>query len=172
MNWIDGVILGILGISVAFGIFRGALSTVFSFAGLVVGFFVATRESGALAMVLGRFLPENVAFLVSFALLLLAIALLFAVVAHFVRVVLKKLSLGWVDALFGGAVGLVRAAALLGVAALIAEGVGPPKAARESVTYPYAVVAGKLILKAVPPNELGILEDLLRKSPELAEGVT
>jgi membrane protein required for colicin V production len=172
LNWIDGVIFGVLGVSVAFGIFRGALSTLLSFAGLIVGFVIATRESGALAMLLERFLPGKVASLLSFALLLLGIAFLFAVVAHFLGAVLKKLSLGWIDALMGAAVGLVRAGAILGLAALIAEGVGPPRAARDSATYPYALVAGRLILKAVPRNQLGILEDLLRKSPELAEGVT
>ena len=171
MNWVDGVILGISVASIVFGAFRGALSTLLSFAGLIVGFFVATRESGALAMVLGRFLPENVASLLSFALVLLLVVSLFALVAHFLRAVLKRLSLGWADVLLGAAVGLLRAAVVLGSFALVVEGFGPPEATRVSVTYPYALVAGRLILKAVPPIELGVLQDRLRKAPELAEGV-
>ena len=61
MNWVDWIILAVVAASVLAGLLKGALRTVVSIVGLVVGFVAATRESGAVGMVLARWMPEPAA---------------------------------------------------------------------------------------------------------------
>ena len=66
------------------------------------------------------------------------------------RKTLEKLSLSWLDRLLGGAVGFARAAAVLGLLAVLVDGFGSFSATRSSKTYPYAVRCGETLLQFVP----------------------
>ncbi len=167
MNWIDWIILGVAGASTFAGLLRGAVRTVFSIVGLVVGFVVASRESGAVGMVLARWLPDAPAAALGFVLVFLGIALAFSLAAWLLRKMMEGLSLGWLDRLLGGGLGLLRAAAILGVAAIAIEGAGSFPAVQGSVAYPWALESGRTLLHLIPHETLERLdwEELKRRIP-------
>lgn len=154
MNWVDLVILGALTVAVAAGVFRGAVRTVFSAAGIVVGFLVASRESGAVGVLLERFLRPELAAVFGFVAVFFGIALAFTLAGVLFRKVLSGLMLGWLDRLAGAALGILQVAIALGVLALVVEGFGSFPAARRSVTYPYALGAGHVLLRVIPEDTL------------------
>ena len=100
----------------------------------------------------------------------------FTLTGWLLRKLLQGLFLGWIDRLAGAALGFVQAAVALGVLALISEGYGAFPAARASVTYPYAVDAGRVLLEIIPEDTLERLRwDELKERlllPELGEGDT
>jgi membrane protein required for colicin V production len=158
MNWVDWVILGIAGASLLAGLMRGAVRTVFSVVGLVLGFVVASRESGAVGMVLAKGMPEPAAAAVGFVAVFLGIALAVSLAGWLLRKVLQGLALGWLDRGLGGVLGLLRAAAILGVLALATESIGPFPAAERSLTYPWALESGRWLLHLIPEETLDRLD--------------
>jgi membrane protein required for colicin V production len=147
---LDWILLAIVGASLLAGLLRGAVRTVFSLAGLVVGFLVASRESGALALVRERWMAKPLAGAMGFVLVFLGIGLAFALAAFLLRATLDKMSLTWLDRLAGGALGLLRGLVIVGVIALALEGLGGLRASDRCVTYRYALRSGWLLLRAVP----------------------
>jgi membrane protein required for colicin V production len=152
MNWVDWVVLGIVGASTLAGLSRGAVRTVFSIVGLVVGFVAATRESGAVGMVLERWLPPSVAAVTGFLIVFLGIALVFSLAAWLLRKLMDGLALSWVDRFAGFALGLARGAAIVGILALAVEGLGGHPATRGSQTWSSALRAGAVLLEFVPED--------------------
>ena len=158
MNWVDWIILAVLAASTLAGLVRGAVRSIFSIVGLIAGFVVASRESGALGMVLTRWMPESAAGPLGFVLVFLGIALAFSLAGWLLRSILKTLLLGWLDRALGVVLGFVRAAAILGVAALAVQGAGSFPAARESATFPLALEAGRILLGLIPQETLERLD--------------
>lgn len=150
MNWVDFVILGIVGASLLAGLYRGAVKSVFSLVGIIVGFVAATRESGAVGIVLTRWMPDAAAAAVGFVLVFLGISLAFTLAARLLRKVLDGLSLGWLDRLAGVALGLIRGAVIVGVLALAVEGLGGFDAARTSPSYGVSLQTGGVLLEFIP----------------------
>jgi membrane protein required for colicin V production len=171
VNWLDWVILGIVGIAVLGGMVRGAVRTIFALAGVIVGFLVASRESGAVGMVLTRWMPEPAAGAVGFVFVFLGVTVIFALAAWLLRKVLEGLLLGWADRVLGAGLGFLQAAVALGVAALVIEGAGSFDAARQSTTYPLALQSGRILLDAIPEETLERLrwDELREKIPGLWE---
>ena len=173
MNWLDVVLGAVVLASVVTGFLKGAIRTVFSLAGLAVGFFIASRESGALGIVLSSWMSPRVAGAVAFVIVFLGIGLVFALAAYLLRTVIEKLSLTWLDRLAGGALGLLRGVIIIGVLALAIEGLGGLRATRTATTYPYALRSGLVLLKLVPAEAKRRLqwEALERRIPEKLEAL-
>jgi membrane protein required for colicin V production len=152
VNWVDFVILGAVAASVIAGLVRGALRTIFPVAGVIIGFVVASRESGAVGLLLARWMRSDLAHVTGFVATFFAIALVFVLIGHLLRSLVSGLLLGWIDRLAGGALGFFQAAVALGVLALAVEGWGGFPAAHHSTTYPYALRAGRILLNAIPDD--------------------
>jgi len=164
MNWVDWMILAVTAVSVFAGLMRGAVRTVFSIVGIAVAFVMASRESGAVGMVLARWLPESAAAVAGFLFVFLGIALVFTLVGWLLRKLLQGLALSWLDRSAGAVLGLLRAGAILGVLALVVEGRGGMAATREAATWPLALGAGRLLLGFIPEDTLDRLDwDRLRE---------
>jgi membrane protein required for colicin V production len=152
VNWVDLVIVGATAATVIAGLARGALRTVFPVAGVVIGFLVASRESGAVGVLLSRWMRDDLAQVTGFVVTFFGIALVFVLIGHLLRALVSGLLLGWLDRLAGGVLGFLQAAVALGVLALVVEGQGGFPAAHEAATYPYALQAGQMLLRVVPEN--------------------
>ncbi len=150
MNWVDWIVLGVVGASCFAGLARGAVKTIFSIAGVVLGFFLAATQSGAVGLVLANWLPPTAAAVTGFLFVFLGITAVFSLVGWLIRKTLKALSLGWLDKLAGAVLGFARGAVLVGVLALAVQGMGGLSATAESVTFPYALRAGGILLEMVP----------------------
>lgn len=158
MNWIDWVFLAVVLVSVLAGVVKGLIRTVFSLAGVIVGFVAASREAGGVALVCENWMSHDAAQVCGFVIVFLGVVIVFGLAAWLLRKILKGLSLSWLDRLLGAAIGFARAALFLGVAALVLESTGPAKAVKQSVTYPYALEAGRLLLHMVPESTLERLD--------------
>ncbi|GJM45420.1 MAG: hypothetical protein DHS20C21_22620 [Gemmatimonadota bacterium] len=150
MNWVDWIILGVVAASTFAGVLTGALKTVLSILGLVIGFIVASRESGAVGMVFSRWMSEPAAAALGFVLVFLGVAVAITLIGWLIRKLLEGLSLSWLDRLAGAALGLARGAVIVGVLALAVEGLGGFPAARSSVAYDSALRVGWVLLHLVP----------------------
>ena len=150
MNWVDWILIAIVGASLLAGLWRGAVRTVFSLAALAVGFWLAARESGALGLILEKWMRPAVAAALAFLLIFLGIGLVAALASWLLRKMLDKLSLSWLDRLAGAAVGIARGLAIIGVLALAVEGMGGYSATSGSVTYPWALRSGAELLRFIP----------------------
>ncbi len=152
MNWIDWVILAIAAFSVFAGLMDGLVKSVLSLASVIVAFFAASRFALPFGLLLEKWLSPRIAQPAGFAVVFLLVLALFALVTMLLRKTLDKLSLSWLDRLFGGVVGFVRAAAVLGLVAILVQGFGSFSVTRASVLFPHAVRSGEILLEAVPDS--------------------
>jgi membrane protein required for colicin V production len=118
MNWLDIVILIYLGISVISGLMQGLIRTVFSIVGVIVGIFLASHFYKQLGDILTFISNKDAANIVAFAIILLAVMGIAALIAWILRAFIKKIMLGWVDRVGGAVLGLLLGA--LSVSAFLA----------------------------------------------------
>ena len=89
------------------GIRRGLVGELFRLLALIVGFFAAFLYYQEVAALL-RFAPPTLARAASFTLIYLAAALAVVGVGWVIKKVIHLTPLGWIDYLFGGAIGLTK----------------------------------------------------------------
>jgi membrane protein required for colicin V production len=121
MNWLDIVIIVVLIISALIGLRAGLIKAVLSLAGLIIGVLLAGRFYVPLSEQL-TFIPQaGLAKVVAFAIILVAVMLIVAIVAALLKWTVSLMMLGWLNRL-GGAffcflLGAIFCAALLAVVA-------------------------------------------------------
>jgi membrane protein required for colicin V production len=118
MNWLDIVILIILGISIFSGLKRGLVTSVLSLVGFILGIVLAGNFYQQLGDALGFISNRDVANIVAFIFILGVVMVIAAIVAGILKTILKAIMLGWVDHLGGAVFGLI--ASVLTVSALLA----------------------------------------------------
>ena len=116
MTGIDIIILVIMGLSVLLGLLRGIIRTVFSLLGFFFGFIVAMGYGQQAAAGFGDSTFLRIA---AYVVLFFVTALIFTMVGHMLRKLLKLIRLGWLDNVLGGVFGLVRGVLLAGVLAYV-----------------------------------------------------
>ena len=107
MNWLDIVILIIIAVSTFIGLKNGLIKTIFSFAGLILGIFLAGRFYVSLAKALSFISDERLAQVFAFVLILIAVMLISAVLAAILTKIISAVMLGWVNHLGGAIIGFV-----------------------------------------------------------------
>lgn len=119
MNWIDIVIAIYLILSVIGGAMQGLIRSVLSLLGMIIGVVLAANFYEKLATIFGFIHNQTVANVISFVLIVGAVVIIAAIVGSALRSVIKAIHLGWVDglggAVFGLAMGVISAGALLAV---------------------------------------------------------
>lgn len=118
MNWIDIVILIVIGISVFFGIKQGLVTSILSLIGFILGIILASNFYGQLGNAMGFISNHNVANIVAFIIIFGVVMVIAALAAGALKAILHAVMLGWVDHLGGAFFGLV--ASVLTVSALLA----------------------------------------------------
>ncbi len=114
MNWLDIGIIVVIAISLSIGLKAGIIKIVLSLAGVIVGIILAGRYSIPLAKQLTFITSEEIAKIVAFAMILLGVMLVAAVLASVLKWTASVVMLGWVNRLGGAAFGLVLGAILCG----------------------------------------------------------
>ena len=119
MNWIDIVIAIYLILSVIGGAMQGLIRSVLSLLGMIIGVVLAANFYEKLATIFGFIHNQTVANVISFVLIVGAVVIIAAIVGSALRSVIKAIHLGWVvglgGAVFGLAMGVISAGALLAV---------------------------------------------------------
>lgn len=107
MNWLDIVILVIIAIPTFIGLRVGIVKTLLILVGGIVGIVLAGRFSTQLGDAISS---EPWANILAFAIILLAVLLIAAVIAKLIKWVLSAILLGWVNRLGGAILGFVLGA--------------------------------------------------------------
>jgi membrane protein required for colicin V production len=118
MNWVDIVIIIYLVLSVLSGFMQGLIRTVLSIIGMIVGILLASHFYKQLGDILTFISNRDWANIVAFAVILLAVMGIAALLAWLLRSLIKKIMLGWIDKLGGAVFGLILGA--LSVSAFLA----------------------------------------------------
>ena len=161
MSWLDILILISLVASFAGGMASGFLRSLLTLIGIMAGIFVAGRWYGNLAAHLGFITHEGAANTVAFALIVLFIMLIAAVIAQILRTIVARIWLGWLDRLLGGLTGLFIGALFWGfLLALWAKFFGEA-ALESSLTAPFLVAKFPLVL-ALLPVQFDSVKDFFR----------
>jgi len=114
LAWVDGLLLAVLVISVAVGLWRGLVFELMSLVGWVAAYVAAQAFSPQLAVWVpigtpGSALHQGAAFAATFVLALIAWSLL----ARLLRLVIHATPLTFIDRVLGAGFGLLRGAVLL-----------------------------------------------------------
>ena len=111
MNTLDTLLVVVLVISAALGLYWGVIRQLLSVAGLIAGIVLATRYGGHVADALSSFISNDMATQVlGFQFVLIAVSALVSLLATILRRSVGLLFLGWADHLLGGLLGLLQGA--------------------------------------------------------------
>ena len=121
MNWVDFVILGILGVSVLISLWRGFTREALSLAGWVLAVWVALMFSDNLERLLRSHIETpSLRLIVAFAILFFLTLLVAAFINYLAVQLIKKTGLSGTDRVIGIAFGLARGIVLVTVLVLLA----------------------------------------------------
>lgn len=107
MNPLDIVIIVALAIPTFTGLKLGLIKAVLSLAGVVIGVVVASNLYQPVARLLGFIPDENIANIVAFVVILLAVIIIATLLARLLKFLASVTMLGWVDHIGGAAFGFL-----------------------------------------------------------------
>lgn len=118
----DIVILAVMGVSLAFGLFRGLVRELLSLVSWILAFWIAYRFSSSVAQIIDKALQnptlsQAVSAILVFVLMLVALMLL----ASLISKIFKATGLAGMDRILGGLFGLGRAVVILFVALIVGQ---------------------------------------------------
>ncbi len=157
MNWLDLVIATIFGLSVAAGIWKGFFRLSIGLAATVLSILLASWFYGVAARIYEPYLKEHsFANFLGFLTILIGVQVAGLLLAKVLATIFKKVGLGWLDRLMGGAFGLLRAMLIASVLVMVLTAFSwspPPNALSGSRLTPY-VMEGSRILVYLTPREV------------------
>ena len=119
MNWLDIVIIALIAIPTFIGLSSGMIKAILSLAGVIVGVILAGQYHAALGEQLTFISQPNVANIVGFAIILVGVMIVAAVIASLLKWIVSIVMLGWVNrlggAVFGFLLGTIFCSALLAI---------------------------------------------------------
>jgi membrane protein required for colicin V production len=111
MNALDWVLIGIVILTTLRGLWRGAISQVFSIAGMIGGFWIASEYYQSLGGQLATAFPKlsaSQAGIAAFVAIYLLAWFLFAVVGFWISRLFRRTGLGFLDRTGGGLIGVLK----------------------------------------------------------------
>lgn len=156
MNWLDIVVLLIIGLSVLTGLTRGfarvGIGMVAAVMGVILGlWFHGSIGSFFLEYVSAPYVANFLGFVIIFVGFLILGAAVGALLAHLFR----WAGLGWLDRLIGGAFGLLRGVVVAAVLILVLMAFSqkpPPTSIVQSRVAPYIVDAASVLASIAPKS--------------------
>jgi membrane protein required for colicin V production len=154
MTWIDYVVVALLFVSTAWGVWHGLVREVISLAGWVIAFLAANLLAGPVGERLPDALgPEEVRVLVAFVAIFIVALTMTTLVGVLLSRMLKAAGLGGLDRTLGGIFGLARGALVVVALALLAGLTALPKqpAWTGSFSGPWLARLSILVMPWLPP---------------------
>jgi membrane protein required for colicin V production len=121
MTWLDYAVLGVMGLSVVWGAWRGLVREMMSLAGWVIAFLAANLFAAPLAATLPRSIsPPELRVLVAFVGVFVLSLALTSLAGLALAKMLRSVGLGGLDRTLGGLFGVARGAVIVLAFALLA----------------------------------------------------
>jgi len=140
----DWVIVAVLILSTVLAISQGFFLEVFSLAGVVVGFLIASWEYTAVSSHLGFINPPWAADMAGFFIIFILVVILSGTIGRIASWGMKQAGLRWIDRALGGAFGLLRGAlAVTAIVMAMAAFAPQSELLQKSELAPYFLVAGR-----------------------------
>lgn len=158
MNWLDAVLLLIVGLSVVAGFRKGLSRQIVGLVSVVLAILLGLWTYGLAGSYVAPYVSSpRMANFCGFALVFCGVLLLGSLVGYLIHKVLKFTGLSFFDRILGAGFGVVRGtliavALILGMMAFSAEG-KPPDSVVKSRVAPYAVGAAR-VFAAMAPHEM------------------
>ena len=140
----DWVIIAVLVLSTVLAIAQGFFQEVFSLAGVVLGFLLASWDYRVVSSNLSFVNPPWMADITGFFIIFIVVVILAGTIGRIVSWGVKQAGLRWIDRVLGGAFGLVRGALVVTVLLMATAAFAPQSQwlARSSLA-PYFLVLGR-----------------------------
>jgi membrane protein required for colicin V production len=156
MNWLDIVIIVSLVGGLIGGLISGLIRSLLSLAGLVLGIYLAGRYYPAVADHLTFIHSQSGAHIAAFALIFLAVILLFAILGFILRHLASAITLGWLDRLLGGILGVLIAGVVWGALLSLWIHYFPNNIVRDSTLARFLLAQFPFILDLLPGSLQGV----------------
>ena len=154
MNWIDLVLILVLGLSVITGLSGGFARVGVGFIAAILGIFIGFWSYGIVgAYVLDYVSSRQMANLIGFFVIFFGVVILGAIVGAILAKFMKWAGLSGFDRVLGGAFGLVRGfiiAAAISTVLLAFAPSPPPRSVLESKLLPYVVDVSSVLASMTP----------------------
>ena len=126
MNGLDAVLVAVILLSILVAAAHGFFSEIFSLAGAVIGFVLASWEYWRLAPWFAQYTKSSMmANAAAFLTIVVAVSIIASIAAKVTTWTMKEVGLRWADRLLGGAFGALRGLVLATVLVLIATSFTP-----------------------------------------------
>ena len=157
MNWIDLLLILVIGSSVVAGFAAGFARVGVGFAAMILGMFCGFWFYGIVAAYVIDYVSSRaIANLIGFFVILAGVLIVGAIVGRILAKFFKWVGLSWLDRLLGGVFGVVRgfviAAAMVTVLLAFAPS-PPPPSVIDSKLLPYVIDVSD-VLAALTPREM------------------
>jgi len=153
MSAADWVIILVLLLSVAVAVSQGFFLEVFSLAGVVVGFLLASWDYSLVSAHLSFVNPPWAADIAGFMIIFLVIVVLAGIIGRIASWGMKQAGLRWIDRALGGLFGLLRGALVVTVTLMAVAAFAPQTQwLQKSNLAPYFLVVGRGASWLAPPQ--------------------
>jgi membrane protein required for colicin V production len=144
------------------GLVRGFVRGLLGLVGLFLGIMLAAAHYEWLASRFLSFLPgEQAPVIVSFVVIFLAVVILVGIIARIIAKAMRLATLGWLDRLLGGVLGVGIASVVIGVLLLLAvlAGLESSPMLVGSRSAPMALDVTDLVVRILPENARATVEE-------------
>ena len=151
MNWLDIVILILIVVSTLIGLKVGIIKAVLAMVGVIVGVVLAGRYYVSLAEQLTFISQPSLAKIAAFAIILIVVMVIAAVLASLIKWAVSAMMLGWVNRLAGAVFGFVLGAIFCGaLLAIWAKFVGEASPVNDSALAQLLLDGFPMVLALLP----------------------
>ena len=151
MNWLDIVLIVVIGIAAFIGLRKGIIKMAITLAGLIVGIIVAGRYYASFSQYLTFISSPTWARIVAFIIIFIGIMIIAALLARLLEKAASAMMLGWANRLVGAVLGFIVGAMLCGaVLAVWVKYIGTPGVVNQSVIAPLILGTFPRVLALLP----------------------
>lgn len=156
MNWVDIVIIVVVGTSIVFGVKRGLIKEILTLVALIAGIIIATRSYDEGAKIMAHFVNNtNLAHLLSFVVIFTLVCVFFFLCGIVLKKLIRIAKLTAVDRMGGLVFGFIRGGIAVGVALAFVIKYpifGTGELVKDAVLAPFFIHFIESLWKLVPPE--------------------
>jgi membrane protein required for colicin V production len=153
MSWLDYAVLGVMGVSVGWGIWRGLVREIVSLAGWVIAFLAANLFAGPLSETFSQAMRPELRILAAYVTVFIGSLIVASLAGLVLSKIIGAVGLRALDRALGGFFGLARAGLVVLAFALLAGLTSLPLSAawKQSTAGPLLVEAALALKPWLPP---------------------